>query len=594
VTGKGNRMIRRLSHLLANRVLSTALCLVSCLAVPAGAGRARAEGHLEIEAELDRNEIAIADVATLTVTVTAEGVDLPSVALPPIPGATAERLGESQGFSWVNGRVTRTATVAFRLHPSRIGEVRIPALRVSSSGIEAQSRPLVLHVGNAPPAVRSGSSELFVRLTLDRHRAYWNQGVTARFTLYSRARIEGAPVWDPPDAPGFWNEVLGPVRTGRVVIGGAEYDASELRVAYFPTRTGRLTIGPGRVHVQVVRRIEPPDPWSALGMSETQVEELTLETERAGLDVVALPAAAPADFRGGVGSYSMDVRVDRASVHAGEPVTVTTTIRGGGNLASAGDPTVKASAPARSYAAGANTTLDRSGDHVRGERRHEVTLIPEAPGPFAVLPVRFTWFDPETAHYRTQVSDTISIRVLPAVGSVGDSLRAAREEGPLAALRSKPGPRGPLTLEAPFGAHALGIASILAYAGTWIGLRLRDRAERNPRWRRRRALEAILGSLEELGRGGVTRERASDRISAMILQALALRFDADLEGRSVKDALEHLRLAGAPENDLEEVSALLASLDRLAFAPPGPDDAGGARERNAAERLVDRYRKDLT
>ena len=590
----GNSMLGPGSRRLLRRTPAATLGLLVCLlAFPAGTGRALAEGHLELEAQLDRNEIAIADVATLTVTVTAEGVDLPAITVPPIPGATAERLGESQGFSWVNGRVTRTTTVAFRIHPSRLGEVRIPALHVTSSGVEAQSAPLLLHVGSAPPAVRTGSSDLFVRLTVDRHRAYWNEGVTARFTLYSRARIEGAPVWDPPDAPGFWTEVLGPTRTGRVVIGGTEYDAAELRVAYFPTRTGRLTIGPGRVHVQVVRRIEPPDPWSALGMPETQVEELTLETERAGLDVVPLPPGAPADFRGGVGAYSMDVRVDRVSVRAGEPVTVATSIRGQGNLASAGDPSVTASAPARSYAGGANTVFDRSGDHLRGERRREVTLIPEAPGPFAVLPVRFSWFDPEIGRYRTQVSDTISVRVLPAAGGVGDSLRAAREAGPLAALRAKPGPRGRLTLDAPLGARALGIASILAYAGMLIGLRIRDRAERDPRSRRRRALDGILASFREVGRPRVSRERVADRIAAMVLQALALRFDADLEGRSVKEALEHLRAAGAPESDLTEISALLASLDRLAFAPSSPDDPGGEREREAAGRLVSRYRREL-
>ena len=43
-----------------------------------------------------------------TVTVTAEGVDVPSISLPPVSGAQVKRLGESQGLSWVNGRVTRT------------------------------------------------------------------------------------------------------------------------------------------------------------------------------------------------------------------------------------------------------------------------------------------------------------------------------------------------------------------------------------------------------------------------------------------------------------------------------------------------------
>src|SRR2546425_11229532 len=90
--------------------------------------------------------------------------------------------------------------------------------------------------------------------SLDRSRVYWNQCIIARFTVFSRARLEGPPSWDPPDAVGFWSEVMGPAWSGRAVVAGADYDASEIRVAYFPTRTGRLTLGPGRVHLRVIRR----------------------------------------------------------------------------------------------------------------------------------------------------------------------------------------------------------------------------------------------------------------------------------------------------------------------------------------------------
>ncbi|HKW51365.1 MAG TPA: BatD family protein, partial [Candidatus Eisenbacteria bacterium] len=362
--------------------------------VAAGAGR------LEIQAELDRRQIAVGEAATLTLTVTAEGVDMPPVTLPPIAGVTVERLGESQGFSWINGRVTRTLTVAFRLHPSDVGDVTIPEISVKSGDAAARSMPLTLRVGKALPPARGGTSELFARVVLDKSRAYWNEGIIARFTLYSRVQVEGVQSWDPPDAAGFWTEVMGPPRTGRVVISGVEYDASELRVTYFPTRTGRLKIGPGRVHLRVVRRIPQPDPWSMLGLPEEQVEDVTLETGIVPIEVMPLPPAAPASFKGGVGDYTMDVHVDRASLHAGEPVTVTTTVRGVGNVASAGDPEVATSVPARTYAGGVNTSIDRSGERVRGERRRDTTFIPETTGRMAILPVRYTWFDPEAKRYR--------------------------------------------------------------------------------------------------------------------------------------------------------------------------------------------------
>jgi len=555
-------------------------------------GAAEPAGRLDLQAELDRRQIAVGEAATLTLTVTAEGVDVPAVTLPPIAGVTVERLGESQGFSWINGRVTRTVTVAFRLHPSDVGDVTIPAIRVVSGEVAARSMPLTLHVGKTLPPARGGTSELFARVVLDRNRAYWNEGIIAHFTLYSRVQIEGVQSWDPPDAVGFWCEVMGPPRTGRVVIGGVPYDASELRVTYFPTRTGRLKIGPGHVHLRVVRRIAQPDPWSTLGLPEEQVEDVTLETGSVPVEVTPLPPAAPPSFKGAVGDYSMDVRVDRTSMHAGEPVTVTTTVRGVGNVASAGDPDVATSVPARSYAGGAMTSIDRSGERLRGERRREVTFIPEAPGRMAVLPVRYSWFDPEAKRYRTQVSDSIRIVVGPP-GAWADSARASRPAGPVAALRGKPGRRGRLTLESPPGSRALAMASLLAYGAALVGLSLRRRAERDPRRRRAVALASLAAELHEVGRSPADSASAATRIGVMVLRAVGLRYDIDVEGLPAREALDRARAGGASGEDLEEAEKLLASLDRLAFAPPGPRAEKGFPERKAAENLLRRYLREL-
>jgi len=573
------------------RALAAALVALGLLILRPDA--AEPAGRLEVQAELDRRQVAVGESATLTLTVVAEGVEVPGVSLPAIDGVAVQRLGESQGFSWINGRVTRTFTVAFRLRPSAEGDVTIPTVRVSSGGVAAQSSPLTLHVGKALPPARGGTSELFARVVLDRSRAYWNEGIIARFTLYSRVQVEGVQSWEPPDAVGFWSEVMGPPRTGRVVMGGVPYDVSELRVTYFPTRTGRLTIGPGRVHLRVVRRVAAPDPWSSLGLPEEQVEDVTLETGRASVDVTPLPPNAPPSFKGAVGDYSMDMRVDRISVRAGEPVTVTTLVRGVGNVASAGDPDVDASVAARRYAGGATTTIDRTGERLRGERRRDVTFIPEAPGRMAILPVRYAWFDPEAKRYRTQVSDSIRIVVEPP-GAEADSARAFRGRGAVAAaLRAKPGRRGQLTLEPPPGSRALALVSLLGYGAALAGLGMRRRAERDPRRHRAMALASLAVELHRVGGGSSERASAAVRIGAMVRRAVGLRYDIDVDGLPAQEALERARAAGATERDLKEVAELLASLDRLAFAPPDARAGGRFPERQAAERLLKRYAKEL-
>jgi oxygen tolerance protein BatD len=548
-----------------------------------------AAARLDVQAELDRRQIAVGETATLTVTVTAEGVEVPAVLPPAIPKLQMDRLGASQGFSWINGRVTRTSTIAFRLRPAAEGDYTIPAIHVSGGGVSAESTPITLQVGKALAPARAGTSELFARMVVDRSRVYWNEGIVARFTVYSRVRLEGIQSWDPPDAAGFWTEVMGQPRSGRVVIDGVQYDANELRVTYFPTRTGRLTLGPGRVHLRVVRQVSQPDPWSQLGLPDEEIEDVTLVTGTSAVNVIPLPAGAPPSFKGAVGDFSMDVKVDRLSVHAGEPVTVTTTVKGEGNVASAGDPDASASAPARTYVGGATTTINRSGERLRGERRRDVTLIPESPGRMAILPVRFSWFDPEANRYRTQVSDSIRVTVqIPGAGS--DSSHAARALGPVAALRSKPGHVGRLTLEPPPAGGAIAIASLLAYGLALAGQRLRRRAERDPRRRRALALAALASELHH-ARKGKSPADAAARFGEILRQAVGIRYGIDVDGLPALEVLVKARAAGAKEGDLEEVKELLASLDRLAFAPRESLKGDGREERKAVEKLLRRYRE---
>ena len=532
------------------------------------APQAATAADLSIQSELDRSVIPVGGVATLRVTVTAEGVAVPVVPAPRIHGSSVDRLGQSEGFSWINGRVTRTHTIAFAIRPMQQGEYTIPAIEVTSGGVTARTKALVLRVSKDASVPGTRQTGLFARLTIDRTTAYWNEQIVARYTIYVRAPLDGPPIWQPPDASGFWSEPLGEPREGHAVVDGVEYQTSQILVAYFPTRTGRLTIGPGIVHARVIRQVDSPDPWSLLGGSERVVEDVRLETERYNIQVLPLPPGAPDGFRGGVGSFSMDVKIDRKSTPAGEPVTVVTFVRGAGNVASAGDPDVTAVEPARSYATTAATRLAREGTTLQGERRREMTFVPEAPGRLTLRPVRFAWFDPETRRYRTQISDTIRIEVTPPGVSAGDSLRAALRHGPIAAPRKKSGHKGSLAFSPPPTASAIAIASFLGYAVVGALAVSRRNASRDPRRMARERRLAIRRQIAALG----NKKDAASRLGDLLLHGLALRYEVDIEGLAAPEALSRLGYAGAPPRVLEEAGEIVETTNVIAYAP----DAGGA------------------
>jgi hypothetical protein len=543
------------------------------------ASPALAAPGLTIEASLDKTRVAVGEEAQVTIIAEARGVNLPEFTLPSVPGLKAVRVADSQNFSWSNGRLTRASTSIFLVSASAPGRYTIPPIKIVAGATHAQTIPLVLDVGGAatspapglqggeavPPRVWGDESlpELFVRFVVDRREVYWNQQVTARFIFYSRERLEDLPMWEVEEARGFWKQPLGEMRRGRVKVGDADYVAYEQDVAYFPTRTGRLTLGPGRVEARIVRRVDAPDPWSFLGLPETRIETVPLQTESLPINVRPLPEGAPAEFRGAVGQLSMDVKVDRFVAHAGEPVTVTTWLRGYGNLNTAGDPDVNATLPLRSFEAPGAVTDRVDGLKIHGERRHEKAFVPEVPGSFAIPPIRFVWFDPGEGRYRSQLSDSIRVRVVPG----GEGVVSAGPTQPPAALRGRHGPHGTLDLAPPTGAAALGGGSLTMLAVALIGARVRKAALLDPRRRRREALDSIARSIESLRQAGVAPGVAAGRAASLVTEALGVRYGADVEGRSRNDALQRALGAGASADTIAAARRLLEDLDRLAFAP---------------------------
>ncbi len=588
--------------------------LVAACAVVAGApapARAAAAppapAGLGIEATLDRPRVAVGEEAQVSVVAEAQGVALPEFAFPAVPSLRAVRVADSQSFSWVNGKLSRTSTSVFLVSASAPGRYTIPPIRIVSGAARAQTRPLILDVGGAPsgspaptpggqpetgsPRVSGDASlpELFVRFVVDHREVYWNQQVTARFLFYTRERLEETPMWEIAEAGGFWKESLGEMRRGRVKVGNADYVGFEQDVAYFPTRTGRLTLGPGRIEARVMQRTQTPDSWNLFGFPEVRVVTIPLQTENVTVSVLPLPPGAPPGFRGAVGKLLMDVNVDRFTAHAGEPVTVTTVIRGQGNLNTAGDPDVASLPSLRSFESPGTVTASPAGYAIRGERRRDKAFVPEVPGSFVVLPIRFTWFDPEEGRYRTQASDSIRVHVLPG----GDSTAvAAGPPEPPAAPRRRSGPRGSPDPGPPPGALVLGAGSLTALAAAAASAGIRRRTQLDPRRRRRAALQRIARSLAELaGSGGAAPAASAARAAALLTEALGIRYgadDMDIGGRPREECLQVLRAAGAGDAAVNEAGQLLDDLERVAFAPAlsGFDSRAIAAARALVESLA--------
>jgi len=247
-----------------------------------------------------------------------------------------------------------------------------------------------------------------------------------------------------------------------------------------------------------------------------------------------------------------------------------------------------------SYAAGARTDLERNAERLRGARLRQMAFIPDRPGSLIVLPIAFSWFDPEFGRYRVQRSDSIVVRVAPA--PAGAPLNAERTRSasavpapPRAGTSTGTAGGEPIDGWPPRPPLFVGAASLVGYAG-WGFLTLRRRrAARDPRRRRFALLGAALEAIERAA-GDPGALGAAEDVGNALRESAGLRCDVDLEGRARRNVVESLRAAGMAEDEVSELSSILLRLDETSFAPGAAATLSGLAEE--ARRLVRRWHEE--
>jgi hypothetical protein len=147
----------------------------------------------------------------------------------------------------------------------------------------------------------------------------------------------------------------------------------------------------------------------------THVRKLRAADRDRVLEVSALPRAGrPPSFAGAVGQgFQLDVSADRTVVQVGDPITLTLTLRGAGNLERLGLPALDEPGllPKDRFRVPQG---DLSGVIEGGAKRFTamVRVLDERQQEIPAL--EYAWFDPEAERYETTRSRPIALSVRPA------------------------------------------------------------------------------------------------------------------------------------------------------------------------------------
>ena len=159
-----------------------------------------------------------------------------------------------------------------------------------------------------------------------------------------------------------------------------------------------MTVGPAKMGLSMVvrgrggRRGFFDDPFFG-----GEPRRLEITSDPLELTVLPLPEAdKPADFSGAVGSFDFEVKAAPLDVAAGDPVTVTYTIRGTGSLDNVTPPAIPAGDGLRVYPPQQTSAGAKPAAANVAERTFEQVVIPERAGTLDLPTLRFSFFDPAT------------------------------------------------------------------------------------------------------------------------------------------------------------------------------------------------------
>ena len=358
----------------------------------------------------------------------------------------------SQGSSVqiVNGSMTKSVsyTYTFVLLPQAAGNVTIGAAEVKVDGSSYRTRPLPIEIVNegegsraqqqqggsnraddtqADAQSRIGKDDILLRAVVSRSSVYKNEPLHVAFKLYTRVPYVNIVPESAPSFNGFWSQDLSDpnsARVGRETYAGKVY---ETRVLYdyllYPQQVGSLTIDPVDMTVvaQVVVQSRHADPFFGGGREVFNVPR-KVQSQRATVQVKALPAGAPASFSGAVGNFTMDTQFPSERIAANSGATVTVKISGTGNLTFVQAPKLPLPTSFEQYNVKTTESINTSASGISGYRQFEYPFIARAEGTYDIEPIEFTYFDPQRVQYVTLRSKPLTLEITPDARGGGDAV----------------------------------------------------------------------------------------------------------------------------------------------------------------------------
>jgi len=346
---------------------------------------------------------------------------------------------KSSSMQWVNGEFSSSLSYSYILRAVNEGVFTIQPASIKFNGNLAQSTPIkikVLPSGQRAAAqqktqrqgqpsthtnVKQSTEDLFLKLYVDKKKAYVGEQIIATYLLYMNTQIvnysSSRPVFN-----GFYAQELEVDPSASLVnetINGKQYTVATMKkVVLTPQKSGEIIV-PSLDMEMVIRVADKQRRRSMFDQFFGSFKNVKVQVKSNDekINVSRLPAQGqPNDFIGAVGEFNLKTDIDRTEVGVNEAINLTVNLSGKGNLELISLPKIEFPTDFETYDPKTKQDISVTAAGTKGKRTFEYVLIPRYAGEFKLKPISFSYFDPKSKSYKQLSSDPISLNVLKADG----------------------------------------------------------------------------------------------------------------------------------------------------------------------------------
>ena len=562
----------------------------------------------DVVVQVDRTRVLEGDTLQMSVTFKYTDEDnIQDTSLPDMPDF--EILSRSEGssrsinltFGKMESSIEKRVTLMIR--PMKSGKLTIgPAVMSMAGNFKKKSRPITIEVvpvsGGAAPNTGSAGGDsaaatpvpagaaqvnalgaplttfekrtpnVFLRAMVSKDEAYIGEALTISYYLYTRKRLSDYNVLKKPSYINAWTENVNLGRrlpSKRLRIAGRVYEVYQLeKVVLFPKKAGTMQISAFECDVRVG------------GGFFDAGKRLVRTSQPFDITVRPLPEdGRPANFNpANVGNYQFSAVLDKGSTEVNQPVTLTMTINGEGNIKAIRPPQLASNKDFKVYPPNISDDMGVRNDNLVGQKQIEYLIVPLHEGQLLIPDISFAFFNPASGQYVVRPGPKFSIRVKP--GKQGAVANGGIDAGPLPSADRLRGFRFEPDMEPatvpmvrrPMFTFLL-YGPLLVLLLTWGGAGLALLIARLQH-RQSASAERIIRSLQEQARTCAQKKEFSKALAAVsrsIEESTRLYRDTSIRGLTGDAVRVTLIENGTSEDIAEEVIHLLSDLESARFAP---------------------------